>query len=599
MSAPYYIRLLLSLLYCCIPLLTIAQHVQISGSTSATVGEPVRIQYIIAHSDVHLITNPTIQGSNVELVSGPNISKHSSTSVTLARGNTQHTSNKRTTISFTYVADKATKITLTPATFEVDGKKIQSKSHTIHFSSNSNTNQNNTHKSNPSTTTSNQQGAKGIIIRTIANKNSVYEQEALLLSYRVLSPIDIASLSGGLPSLKTFLRHDIPLPQDKQMTAETINGKLYRSVLWSQHVLFPQQTGQLTIPSFTLKGVTQEVDQSIDPLEAFFNGGNALITTPFAKKTEALTIRVKPLPNHRPDNFSGGVGQFTMEVESPTAELRTNEAYRLRVTIKGFGNHKLITPPKVNFPKSFQTFDTKSGVQTELTPDGLQGTITFDYVAVPKSAGTFDIPEIIFVYFDTQQEQFRTLHHKGFTLNIAQGSDKAEIDQPLPEDISPLRVEEGRTLQASDNSIDITIFIVALCTIVGVFAIVSFALRKELTKRNNTLLQRQRHAFSNATQALLSLSTTNRMAFYSEIPKVIDTYITDRFALTQPILSLEQATTLLAQRYIDTTVIERYTNLIRRCQQAAYAGQELTDETDFERTEALALIQQIEQTYHA
>lgn len=592
------LRPLLLLIAFSMAIVLVAQRVQVRGTTNAIVGEPTRIQYVIDHSDVQVVTPPSIQGSHVELIAGPAISSQRSTSVSFSRGGAQKHSSASTTISFTYLADKATAITLSPAVFEVDGKTVRSSSHSIKFSGSA-TPQGGTQAQSPSANAK-ANGSKGIIIRTIANKRSVYEQEAILLSYRVLSPTNLASLSGGLPSLKEFLRQDIPLPQDKQVTAETVNGKLYRSVLWSQHVLFPQQTGRLTIPSFELKGVTQEVDRNIDPLDAFFNGGNALITTPFVRSTEALAIEVKPLPSNKPADFSGGVGQFTMQVEPPTEAPRTNEAYRLRIIINGLGNHKLITAPKVVFPKNFQTFDTKSGVQTELTPDGLRGSITFDYTAVPKSTGQFDIPEITFVYFDTQQGDFRTLRHKGLTLHVEQGSAQAPtVDGARPDDISPLRLDDGYTFPLSSATPSTTTFVLLLAGVLVVFVLVLILLRKEIAARSNKVLQRQRRALSVAQHTLRGLNTADTKAFYSALAQAIHTYITHHTASATPVLSAKEGYDILTTHGVNAELIARYDSLMARCEQAAYAGQATSASLEAEREEALTIVQLIEQQPHA
>lgn len=593
----HFLKFLLALcLTCCATLSIEAQHVRINGAVSAGVGEPVRIQYIINQNDVTLTSPPSIQGSGVECVSGPNIAIQNSVSVSVGSGGARRSANKSTTISFTYVADKATTITLSPATFEVNGQTLKSGTHRIQFTANSTTSSTSPTQGNA---TPSKIGAKGIIIRTLVNKRSVYEQEPIALSYRVLSLVNLASLSGGLPSLKEFLRQDVPLPQDKQVTAENINGKLYRSILWSQHVLFPQQAGKLTIPSFELQGVTQEVDHSIDPLDAFFNGGSALITTPFVRATESVAIEVKPLPSNKPTDFSGGVGQFTMQVESPTTPARTNDAYRLRITINGLGNHKLITAPKVVFPKSFQTFDTKSSVQTELTPEGLRGSITFDYTAVPKATGKFEIPAITFVYFDTQQEQFRTLQSDGFTLEVEQGSEKAtSIDGARPDDIAPLRLDAGRSITSTDATLNTLVLFLGLLGVIIAFSTAFFLLRKEIAARSNKTLQRQRRAFATAQQALRQLPTDNSSSFYSKLSKIIHTYITHRMASATPVLSTEQGRLLLSECHVPEAVISRYEALITRSEQAAYAGHTAAASLDNERIEALTIIQHIEQIQH-
>ena len=41
--------------------------------------------------------------------------------------------------------------------------------------------------------------------------------------------------------------------------------------------MYPQMTGVLEIPSITFKGIVVEQNRSVDPFEAFFNGGSGYV----------------------------------------------------------------------------------------------------------------------------------------------------------------------------------------------------------------------------------------------------------------------------------------------------------------------------------
>ena len=153
---------------------------------------------------------------------------------------------------------------------------------------------------------------KDLFITVTANKKRVFEQEAILLTYKVYSLVNLTQLAGNMPDLDGFHTQEIPLPQQKSMTMEHFNGRNYGTVVWRQYLLFPQRAGKLKVPAVEFEGLVVQQNNAIDPIDAFFNGAD--LTTEVKKKIVApgMEIQVDPLPT-RPANFSGAVGKFNIE----------------------------------------------------------------------------------------------------------------------------------------------------------------------------------------------------------------------------------------------------------------------------------------------
>lgn len=60
---------------------------------------------------------------------------------------------------------------------------------------------------------------------------------------------------------------------------------------------------------------------------------------------------MKALPDGKPINFSGGVGEFTISSSISTKELKTNDAVTIKLVISGTGNLKLVNTPEVAFQR--------------------------------------------------------------------------------------------------------------------------------------------------------------------------------------------------------------------------------------------------------
>ena len=55
-----------------------------------------------------------------------------------------------------------------------------------------------------------------LFIKVSANKKRVYEQEPILLTYKVYTLVDLTQLEGKMPELKGFHTQEVDLPQPEE-----------------------------------------------------------------------------------------------------------------------------------------------------------------------------------------------------------------------------------------------------------------------------------------------------------------------------------------------------------------------------------------------
>ena len=116
-----------------------------------------------------------------------------------------------------------------------------------------------------------------MFIKVNANKTTVYEQEPVLLTYKVYTTKNLRQLIGKMPDLVGFHVQEVDLPQQKTFHKERIGKRLYNCVTWSQYVMYPQMTGTLQVPPLTFHGVIQ-ISNTFNPFEAFgIEGGSTSI----------------------------------------------------------------------------------------------------------------------------------------------------------------------------------------------------------------------------------------------------------------------------------------------------------------------------------
>jgi hypothetical protein len=165
-----------------------------------------------------------------------------------------------------------------------------------------------------------------LYITVTASKRRLYEQEAVLLTYKLYTLVSISQCMGKMPELDGFHTQEIELPQQKTIKYERVNGRNYGTVVWSQYVLFPQKTGKLTVPAINFEADVVQQDRSIDPFDAFFNGGSSIVHINKTIVAPAVELQVDPLPT-RPANFSGAVGsQFNISGTLTPEQVDANDA---------------------------------------------------------------------------------------------------------------------------------------------------------------------------------------------------------------------------------------------------------------------------------
>ena len=396
-------------------------------------GDQFRLSYTVNSQKVRDFRAPSIQG--FEVLMGP------SRSTQYQNYNGVVTNS----ITFTYIlmAEKEGTYKIPGATIVADGNNYTSNSVEIKVlppdQSSSNAG------SGRASSSRNQANSgkitdKELFMLATVNKTSAYEQEAILLTYKIYTQVNLTGLNGDVPDLKGFHTQEVELPNQKTFTLEHYNGRNYNTTVWRQFVLFPQQTGKIEIPSVTFEGTVSQRVASADPFDAFFNGGNYINITKNLV-TPKLAIDVKALPAGKPSNFSGGVGEFTLSSSISTQELKTNDAVTIKLVISGTGNMKLINTPEVGFPQDFEIYDPKVENKFNLTRNGLAGNKVIEYLAIPRHAGTYTIPPIEFSYFDLKSQSYKTLKTDAYTLNVAKGegnSDQVVANFTSKEDLKVL-----------------------------------------------------------------------------------------------------------------------------------------------------------------
>lgn len=585
-------RILTSLfgVFCVLGLLAEDVQFRAQAPNRVIAGKPFQLTYTI-NQRARDLQPPEFNG--FDYLAGPYTSQSSSTSFV----NGKRSSTFTLTYTYTLMGLDPGDFTIGPASITCDGQKYTSNGVRITVlppdqnpQPSNQSSQSSQSGSTGSTSSTSSARSGDIFVRTVVTKTNVYEQEALQVSYRLyVAGVDFAQMGNTikLPEFTGFLKQELELG-DRQFELEHYNNRNYQAVTLVSYLLYPQHAGDLKIEPAQFEAILREQvrRQSRSIFDDFFGtyeNVSRSLTAP------ATTIHVKALPNGKPANFSGGVGQFTLTPSISTTDLQANDAVTLTIDIKGSGNMKLLKTPSVDWPEGFEPYDPKVTNNYKTTASGYSGSKTIEYLAIPRAAGQYTIPALSFSYFDIQSGQYKTLSTPEYTLNVRRAPGQAanegeaqtytavnkENIKELGTDIryiNPNMPPVNNRVASSALSIKALLFIDLIVLVLAMLIYIIF--RRYMRENADASHMRYKRA-SKVAQKRLKLAQTlltgDNSAFYAEIEKAAFSYLSDRLRIPTAELTKDNIADLLRQKGVDNALIDQVTDVLSTAEFARYA----------------------------
>ena len=589
--------------------------VRVQAPSEVVEGDRFRVSYVVNTQDIDDFSVGDFHGLSVDF--GPSTSRSSSYSMV----NGKTTSSSSTTFTYTVTAQKAGSFHIPAGTASSGGKAYKSASPSItilpagsasHGGGQQNQVQGGGHSDAQADRMHTQNvgdriTGKDLFIAVTASKKRVFEQEAVLLTYKLYTLVNVSSLEGKMPELDGFHVQELNRQRQPQLKMEHYNGKNYGTVVWSQYVVFPQQTGTLTIPAIKYEATVMQQNRSADPFDIFFGGGSMVQEVRKTVMAPAVTLQVDALPEPKPANFSGAVGRFTIATSLTPQSLKANDATTLRLTVSGTGNMKLIKAPAVEWPKDFESYDPKTEEHTSIGANGSSGKIIYDFIAVPRHQGKYEVPPVKFCYFDPDSRQYRTLEGDKFSVDVAKGKGGSTATNLSKEDIELLNsdiryIHTGKPVYQTGAS---SFFATKRYWLIYLLAFVAFVsliigFRRHLALQADVARRRGRGANKTATrrlkQARRLLSKQDTNAFYDETMRALWGYVADRLNIATSDLSKENVRERLAEHHVDAALIDQFVSTLDDCEFARYAPGDPAENMEKTYASAEYVISQMEKS---
>lgn len=563
-----------------------------SAPGQVIVGKPFQLTYTVNQRSKDLRAP---EMADFDILAGPYTSQSSSTSWV----NGQRTSSFSQTYTYTIVAQKEGTFSIAPATISVGGEQYTSNGLRIKVlppdeaTASANNTQSGGQANSGGSATGNNVSNENIFIRTVVSKTHVQEQECILLQYKLyFAGVDVTQFTNNtkLPEFKGFLKQELE-QGEIQTQLEHYNGRNYNTAVLYQTLLYPQHSGEIKIDPAQFEAVLRvQTRAQVRSIFDDFFGSYTNVTR--ALSAPGVKITVDALPKGKPAGFSGGVGHFKMNSTlqgGNAGELivNQNDAVTLKLDITGSGNMKLIKTPAVDFPEGFEEYDPKVSNNFKTTVNGMSGTKTIEYLFIPRSAGDYVIPPVQFIYFDTQERQYKTLLTPEYTLHVkrsASDTDNTVVSNYVnKEDIRQLGsdiryiVTDPKQHHTRSSFISFGSLVYWLCYLVPLLiAILLFIIfrrqirenadiRKVKYKKANKMVQKR------LKQAKKHLDAGQKEAFYEETERALWTYLSDRLSIPTSELNKENITQILQEKGVDEQMIQRVNDVLSTTAFARYA----------------------------
>ena len=579
-----------------------------SAPSAVVLEKPFQLVYSInaAGKDLRV---PEI--TNFDVLAGPFESHSSSYQVINGRSS----SSVSMTFTYTLQARKTGTYTISSASIIVDSKKFTSNGLAIKVlpadaSVPSKSQGGRTEKGNYSSHAS--ISNDNIFMRTEVSKTNVFEQEAIVVTYKLYTLVDVVGCNPKkIIDFNGFMKQDVILPPTKQLSLENYHGRNYSTVELYKVILYPQHAGVIKIDKWNFEALIRVQNKAavrsiFDDFFDSYTNVSKNITAP------AVNITVKALPSGKPSTFTGTVGQFSLNSTITSPKVKANEAVTLKINIVGNGNMKLIKNPIIKFPNGFELYDPKVSNNFKTNASGVSGSKSIEYLFIPRHSGNYEIPSAEFTYFDIQDKTYKTLRTPVYKLEVLKGeggennsmpgnyTDKEDVKQ-LSKDIRYIKTDAFELTKEEvpifGSFISWLIYLIPLFISVLMFSF----FRKKAKENSDIVLLKNRKANKLALKRLKLaqkfLKEGNKETFYEEVLKASWTYLSYKLSIPVSSLTKEKVESELTIHNVDQKIIHQFLDILNTCEFARYAPNSGQQEMGNLYTETLHAIGDLEEYY--
>lgn len=329
-----------------------------------------------------------------------------------------------------------------------------------------------------------------VTVEIETSKDTSYVQEQIIVTLRLYTTISLSGMELSPLQVKDALAVQL----DEKQYQTKINGRP-GAVIETRYALFPQQSGELMIPSM-LYQVAVSAGQR-DLWDRFYgNNQNNILRL----RTEEQRITVLPAPaTHTSSNWLPATNVSLSEHWSASTDaLKVGEPITRSITIKADGlTAGQISPLQIPPVNGLTFYNDQAQNDDQKNNQGVTGSRIETIAIVPTKAGDFTLPEVSVDWWDTANNRMRTATLPAITLQVGLGdmsaqqlAEQADNSSTENEENAPASVDIDTDLTTSQEQPVSIVYKspiwLYITNVVSLLAAAFFALEFWITKRKLT-----------------------------------------------------------------------------------------------------------------
>ncbi|NNF57078.1 MAG: protein BatD [Rhodothermaceae bacterium] len=419
-----------------------------------------------------------------------------------------------------------------------------------------------------------------LFVRAEPSTRRVVPGQQIIVNYVLYAAPHIhprRSQVAGTWDAEGFWREELDVaPNATYPRRVTIGGQPYDAVTIRRLALFPTRTGALEVGAMTFEIEVARSTRNANPFDSFFYPLGSRFTEEEVT-APALALTANLLPDDAPEGFNGAVGQFGMAAFMDRDQVTAGEPVRLTVELSGTGNIATLAAPDVAIPPTFERFDPQQNREVDRGATPLRGTKTFTYTFVPRGGGDFEIPPVVWSYYDPAAGRYQTRRSAAFPLTVTGAAAPAAIaSETVPVDPSiPLGLMTDATWRRTSSPAAIPLGVVLVGLGLPLLALLGLVAARRRRDRKGELSPERRalRAHPEAKRRLHDAQTAlgDAPAFYAALEQALRAFLADRLAIPAQGLSQLALDEALAAHGLSAATRAETRALLATAEQAQFA----------------------------
>jgi hypothetical protein len=403
------------------------------------------------------------------------------------------------------------------------------------------------------------------------DKNRAYVGEQITVTYKLYTRVKMTVQNVDFPNHSGFWTEEIFVPQQVDFKDVVLEGVSYKMATLYRIALFPTKAGNLELTPMTMNCSVEVKSGGNNFFNDPFFGSFGNQSVPKVLRTKQTMISVREFPGEIPEGFTGAVGDFKIYSSIKPENVVANNAITLKIQFKGTGNIDIFSLPDVQFPQNIEVFPPTVKTEKEPFRDQITGTITKEYILIPRKTGRYTIPKIEITYFNPKVGAWGSTSTQPIEISVepddnfvsgATGYTKKEVEL-LGEDIRYIRANEINWKRNNNPYLISGIYLFSVILLILpslIFKIRANRLSTEDLRKSKSALRR---AFKT-----LRKSDGNQ---FSNTSNAVYGYLKDKLQLTSDKLDPLKVNFILSEKISDKSIIDDIVDLLKMCDAGRFA----------------------------